>query len=546
MSGGVTPERLRRIEELYHLARQRESVEREAFLAAACSGDAELLYEVASLLAQDSSGPLAQPVLEVAANLFGGVKPGTRLGPYEIVSLLGEGGMGAVYKAQDTRLVRAVAIKFVHEGFSSRFQREARTISALNHPHICTLHDVGPNYLVMELVEGETLAARLDKGPLPTERVARYGAEIADGLAAAHARGIIHRDLKPANIMLTRNGVKVLDFGLAKFTQLDSSAKESQKITGDQVILGTPAYMAPEQLAGQECDERSDIYSFGLVLHEMLAGKRAPQERNTASRGPEAESYPGVAPLDRVIRKCLAQDPEERWQSARDLKTNLDWADRWPGVEKQTKTRPSKLVWGMAAVALAIAAVIGWFMWPRSDLPRAHFMLRPPEGTRIALRLPNKPLATVSLDGENVVLVAQDDAGVRSLWLRPLSSTAYRRLDRTEGASLAFWSPNSQFIAFFADGKLKKVSVSGGPSQTICEVGVGDGEGGTWNQDGVILFPAPRKTANTLPTGPLYRVPSAGGRRATSNHARHGSRRGFSFVAAILAGWSPLYILGSK
>ena len=498
------------VEKLYHAALEREPAERMAFLNYTCT-DEQLRREVESLLEHQQEGDqlLENPPWQSRPAL----SIGMRLGPYEIVSAIGAGGMGEVYQALDTRLDRKVAIKVSAKQFSERFEREARAIAALNHPHVCTLHDVGPNYLVMELLEGETLAARLHKGPLPTEKVVRYGAEIADALAAAHAHGIIHRDLKPGNIMLTKTGVKVLDFGLAKFARPDGAAKESPKLTREQAIMGTLAYMAPEQLAGLECDARSDIYSFGLVLYEMLTGKRASEGGSAAILEQEAQPFPGVdvAPLDRVIRKCLAKDPEERWQSARDLKTNLEWAVRWPGVERGTKIRPSTLMWGIAAAALAIVAVIGWFIRPGSDVLQAHFVVSPPEGTRIALRLPNKPLATVAPDGKKLVLVAVDEAGLRSLWLRPLSSTAYQRIDRTEGASLAFWSPDSRFIAFFADGKLKKIPVFGGPTQTICEAGVGDGEGGTWSQDGVILFPAPRKTAAALPTGALYRVPSAGG-----------------------------------
>ena len=265
----INPERLRQIEELYHQASERTPDEREGFLNAACANDAELLRDVLALLAQDpAAGPMERPILQVAANLLSDAPaahwtPGTQVGPYQIVSRLGEGGMGEVFKARDTRLGREVAIKTAHEEFSGRFQREARAISALNHPNICTLYDVGPNYLVMELVEGADLA-----GPVPIDTAIGYARQIAAGLEAAHEKGIIHRDLKPANIKVTRNGVKVLDFGLAKTTFGDDT------LTAAHAVMGTPAYMAPEQSAGEACDARTDIYALGLVLYEMAQGKR--------------------------------------------------------------------------------------------------------------------------------------------------------------------------------------------------------------------------------------------------------------------------------
>ena len=270
----MTPSRWQQIEELYHAALECEPGERAALLARA---DPELRREVESLLAQESGAtPLDHPAWEGAASLLGStvavLTPGTQLGPYKIEGPLGSGGMGEVFRAVDTRLGRAVAIKTSQEQFSARFDREARAISSLNHPHICTLYDVGPNYLVMELCEGETLAARLKRGKLSIQETLRYGAQIADALAAAHAKGIMHRDLKPGNIMLGKAGVKVLDFGLAKSPQDDT-------LTGTRMVMGTPAYMAPEQREGKECDARTDIYSLGLVLYEMATGKRAEQGR---------------------------------------------------------------------------------------------------------------------------------------------------------------------------------------------------------------------------------------------------------------------------
>jgi len=312
----MTPSRWQQIEELYHAALECEQGERVALLAGV---DPELRREVESLLAQQSGAtPLDRPAWEGTASLLGStvavLTPGTQLGPYKIEGPLGAGGMGEVFRATDTRLGRSVAIKTSQEQFSVRFDREARAISSLNHPHICTLFDVGPNYLVMELCEGETLAARLKRAKLSIQETLRYGAQIADALAAAHAKGITHRDLKPGNIMLTKTGVKVLDFGLAKSPQ-------DETLTGSRVVLGTPAYMAPEQREGKECDARSDIYSLGLVLYEMAAGKRMLQ-----GQPPAAETFPPR--LAHVVERCLADDPENRWQTARDVKAELEWVGK--------------------------------------------------------------------------------------------------------------------------------------------------------------------------------------------------------------------------
>src|SRR5579863_4828649 len=265
----MSPSRWQQIEELYHAALECEPSEHAALLARA---DPEMRREVESLLAQESGAtPLDHPAWEGAASLLGStvtvLTPGTQLGPYKIEGPLGAGGMGQVFRGVDTRLGRPVAVKTSREQFSARFDREARAISSLNHPHICTLYDVGPNYLVMELCEGETLAARLKRGRLSIQEAFSYGAQIADALAAAHAKGIVHRDLKPGNIMLSKAGIKVLDFGLAKSPQ-------DLTLTGTRMVMGTPAYMAPEQREGKDCDARSDIYSLGLVLHEMATGKR--------------------------------------------------------------------------------------------------------------------------------------------------------------------------------------------------------------------------------------------------------------------------------
>ncbi len=298
----MTPERWRQIEELYHSARERGG---EALAGA----DPEICREVERLLAQDSeSGDklLDQDAADLIADTADAqLTPGTQLGPYKIEALLGQGAMGQVYRATDTRLERPVAIKICKRAFLDRFRQESRSIAAISHPNVCTLHDVGPNYLVMELVEGETMAARLKRGRLTLAQTLRFGAQIAAALAVAHARGIVHRDLKPANVMMTKTGVKVLDFGLAR-------SPGDPTLTEPGHVIGTPAYMAPERAEGKEADERADIYALGLILVEMATGQfsRFPKDLPPA--------------LDRVIRRCLETDPDDRWQSARDLQWELE------------------------------------------------------------------------------------------------------------------------------------------------------------------------------------------------------------------------------
>ncbi len=305
----MTPDRLQQIEELYHSAREASADERAALLAQA---DPELRREVESLLARQND----RLILDRSAQLPGdptmtALHAGARLGPYQVESKLGEGGMGEVFRAVDTRLGRPVAIKFAHEQFSARFEREARAISSLNHPNICTLYDIGPNYLVMELLEGETIAARLKNGPLPVDQALRYASQIAAALAEAHEHGIVHRDLKPGNIMLVKSGVKVLDFGLATWEGDDT-------LTGSRMVMGTPAYMAPEQREGKPADARTDIYSFGCVFYEMLTGARA-----TSDRKPVPSKT-----LEKIVSRCLETDPARRWQSAAELASALEAAAR--------------------------------------------------------------------------------------------------------------------------------------------------------------------------------------------------------------------------
>ena len=304
--------------------------------------DPELRREVESLLAQPTGGEfLDRPAIQNAPELLEdstvtGLAAGACLGPYRIESKLGEGGMGEVFRAVDTRLGRAVAIKIAHEQFSARFEREARAISSLNHPHICTLYDVGPNYLVMELVEGETIAARLKSGPLPVKTALLYASQIAAALAEAHGKGIVHRDLKPGNIMIAKSGVKVLDFGLAKSGQ-------DETVTASRMVMGTPAYMAPEQREGKPADARSDIYSFGCVLYEMLTGGRVGAQRK---RIPSRK-------LEKIVNRCLEEDPGRRWQSAAELERELE--------RITTGNKPLETVSAAAAILALFAAAYFYF-----------------------------------------------------------------------------------------------------------------------------------------------------------------------------------------
>ncbi len=336
----MTPERFRQIEELYHAARESTAEERAVLLA---ETDPELRREIESLLAHRTGGEfLESPAIQNAPQLLDNsmidaLSPGACLGPYRIESKLGEGGMGQVFRAVDTRLGRAVAVKITREQFSAWFEREARAISALNHPNICTLHDVGPNFLVMELVEGETLAARLKNGPLPIQTALLYGSQITAALVEAHSKGITHRDLKPGNIMLGKSGVKVLDFGLARSDQ-DETATERR------MIIGTPAYMAPEQRESKPADARTDIYALGCVLYEMLTGARVePQLKRIRPRK-----------LEQIVKRCLQEDPGRRWQSAAELQREL--------AAVTLPTRGTRLAVGAAVILALCTAGMGTFI----------------------------------------------------------------------------------------------------------------------------------------------------------------------------------------
>ena len=473
--------------------------------------------------------------------------PGTRLGPYEILAAAGAGGMGEVYRARDTRLDRDVAIKVLPAHLSAnadlraRFEREARAISSLQHPHICVLHDIGrdeasgTDYLVLEYLEGETLAERLKKGPLAQEQILRIGMEIADALDKAHRRGIVHRDLKPGNVMLTKSGAKLMDFGLAKpaafgatasgsvpaFTAaVTQSSPAASPITLAGTVVGTFQYMSPEQIEGRETDARSDIFAFGAVLYEMTTGRRAFEGKSQLSvasaileKEPEpiTVAQPTSPPaLEQLIRTCLAKDPDERLQTAHDAKLQLQWLMQGgatvaaaPAITAaQTRGWRRWLMPALAGVLLVmlIAAVAAWWRAANVESPVLKAAITPPVDT------PFRTLVgggfALSPDGEKLAFVADDASRGTKLWVRRLDSAAAQPLAGTDGAAYPFWSPDSRIIAFFAEGKLKKMDAAGGPPQVICDAIAG--RGGAWGADGTIIFAPDVAT-------PLMRVASAGG-----------------------------------
>ena len=449
------------------------------------------------------------------------ILPGRRLGPYEILSAIGAGGMGEVYKARDTRLDRIVAIKVlpVHLADRSelreRFEREARTIASMNHPHICTLHDIGHqdgiDFLVMEYLEGETLAQRLVKGSLPIQQVLQYAIEISDALDKAHRKGITHRDLKPGNIMLTKSGTKLLDFGLAKLKQEVSPAiPDSQlptmksAITGEGTILGTLQYMAPEQVEAKEVDARTDIFAFGAVVYEMATGRKAFEGKSSASvmakimeaEPPSMASLQPMTPpaLDHVVKRCLAKEPDERWQSANDLANELKWIAGASETAKVTEKppKPAKEVWqrpaflGMAAVAIAAAAVVaGCYLKPAAPLPVTRTVIALPPDQQLAGGGSQVNVA-LSHDGKQLAYVASRGAGPQQLFLRALDGLEARPIPGTEGAVSPFFSPDDQWVGFFTPSGLKKVSVNGGAAVTLA--GAGGPRGASWDTPGTIIF----------------------------------------------------------
>jgi Tol biopolymer transport system component len=463
---------------------------------------------------------------------------GAKLGPYEIVGPLGAGGMGEVYRARDTRLDRTVAIKILPAHLSDnpeakqRFEREARAISSLNHPNICTLYDVGHqdgiDYLVMEYLEGETLADRLVKGPLPPEQVVKCGIEICEGLEKAHRGGMTHRDLKPGNVMLTKAGAKLMDFGLAKPSSQSgahasgltlTSPVASRPLTQEGMVVGTFQYMSPEQIEGKEADARSDIFALGAVLYEMATGRRAFEGKSTTSviaaileRNPPLIStvqpmFPRA--LDSVVKTCLEKDPEERWQSARDVKLQLKAIAEGNGAAASSAVKHNpwleRAAWMLALAFLCAVAffAVGRYRGPAAGEP-VRFSVNPPEKTVFSgppnLTVP-VPQFALSPDGRAMVFVANSSGAGPMIWMRSVDQVTARPLPGTEHAQLPFWSPDSRWVGFFAEGKLKKIPVAGGPVQVLADVA--DPFGGSWGADGSIIF---GKLSSVI-----FRVSSGGG-----------------------------------
>src|SRR5580704_4095309 len=498
---------------------------------------------------------------------------GTKLGPYEIQSPLGAGGMGEVYRARDTRLDRTVAVKILPAHLADnpearqRFEREAKTISSLNHPNICVLHDVGNEggtaYLVMEYVQGETLEARLQKGPLPLEQVLKLGAQIADALEKAHRAGIVHRDLKPGNIMLTPGGAKLLDFGLAKpaaglTTRLSSQgnltpstptmnmsvlAAKPDPLTQQGSIVGTFQFMAPEVLQGQEADARSDIFSFGCVLYEMITGKRAFEGKSqisVASAILEKEPEPitkvqpmAPAALDHVLQGCLAKEPEARWQSAADIGRELRWiATSGSGAsEAPALAAPgaSKAKWLERGLWAGLAALLlGAVLWLTLRSPTPEQTLRsylpPPTDTGFDFTGDFSGPPAIAPDGSAVAFCARSKSDKDAIWVQRFNDLTAKKLEGTEGGSFPFWSADAKSLGFFADGHLKKVPAEGGPVTVLADTP--NARGGSWNQDNVIIYEPDYRDS-------LWRIPAGGGtpaRLTKFEGGKHTTHRWPSFL----------------
>lgn len=511
----MTPERWRQIEEYYHAARERMPGTRKTFLDDA-GLDAETREQVERLLAQESDRGLLDDsggdALQDEA-----IPRGTQRGPYRIESELGAGGMGHVYKALDTRLDRYVALKVSSRQFDDRFRQEARAVAQLNHANICTLFDVGPDYLVMELVDGATLASRIASGPMPQEEVMRIASQMASALDAAHEKGIVHRDLKPANVMIRNDGaVKVLDFGLAKMVAPEVTGSVSIKNSEPGTILGTVSYMSPEQAAGKPVDARSDVYAFGAVVYEMATGKRL-HRGNTASEilasvikdEPDVEDLP--KPLSRLLRRCLTKDPTQRLRHLSDavLLVQEESGEAHPRVASAPSRRTLSLA-ALAGVAIAGIAVLLWSPWrSEAKLETVRFQIQETE----EFQLTEGSVPSVSPDGKWVLLLAKGKDGITRIWLRGMDSVEVRPLAGTEtenpSPTAAYWSYDSKSIVWgatsgpYSPGQLKVLELAGGHARVISNI-PGSLLGATWNRDGTIVYVA-------IGGRGLMQVPATGG-----------------------------------
>jgi predicted Ser/Thr protein kinase len=435
------------------------------------------------------------------------IEVGTKLGPYEILAPLGAGGMGEVWRARDTRLGRFVAIKTSQRRFSDRFEREARSIAALNHPFICSLYDVGPDYLVMELVDGEPL-----RGPVPIDKALALAEQILDALDAAHRQGIVHRDLKPENILLTKNGVKVLDFGLAKIERPAGAAGRSDALTeiasrtAEQSVLGTLPYMSPEQIEGEDADARSDVFAFGVVLYELIAGRRPFAGKTQTGLiasilkedpPPLDELRPSLPPgVVAVVRTCLEKDPENRWQSAREVRHALKWTAAAPSPPARAR---SVRAWqGVAVLATLVALGIGgWMSWPAPPSPVSRFEAAVPDDVIAADEL------SVSPDGRKLVLTAGG-----GLWIRDFSALEWQRVPGAEGGTTPFWSPDGRYLGFIVGRQVRKLDLAGGPPETLGTLPNDVTRGlGAWNRNGDIVVGSWGGGSG----GPLWKVSETGG-----------------------------------
>jgi serine/threonine protein kinase/Tol biopolymer transport system component len=493
----MTAERWKRIEEVYHAALESDPAARGALIAEQCQGDEDLRKEVEELVRREESpgGDLLN-----RSPWQTRTEPGTRLGPYEIIEFIDAGGMGRVFRALDTRLGRRVAIKTSEGNFPERFAREARTIASLSHPNICTVHDVGPDYLVMELIEGPTLADRIRQGPLPLDQALDIARQIAAALKAAHDSGIVHRDLKPANIKIAPGGhVKVLDFGLARPLAQPSEPGDAAAMTASGMILGSPGYMSPEQACGQEVDQSTDIWAFGAIVYEMLTGER-PFKGKTAQEALASilQQEPDLARVPRkvsgLLSRCLDKNPKTR------LRDIGDW-ERLLNAEPPSPARVRLKNWRVvlaASVALfAAGAVAAWTFWSGHAVsgPVTRFQVQVPDNVQF------DEYVALSPDGRKLVFNAT--GGQNGLWVHDLDTLAWRRLEGTEGARAPFWSPDSRFLGFAVNNQIKKIDVNAGRPVTLCTI-PGPAGMGAWSKEGVIVF-------GGQGVGRMRKVPDTGG-----------------------------------